>query len=244
VDFEKQKDATVQKMGFDRKLQLLTKAWFTRASKFDYSYHFNWLGRPIIQFPQDIMAMQEIIWDAGPDLIIETGIARGGSVIFYASMLELLGGDRQVIGIDIDIREHNRIAIENHAMYKRITMLEGSSVDPKIVSQVYQLASGRNRVLVLLDSNHTHDHVLKELELYSPLVKKGSYIVVFDTIIEIMPKDFFGNRPFNKGNNPMTAVKEFFKRNDRFVIDKNISDKLLVTVAPGGYLKCTKNCTR
>lgn len=206
-----------------------------------YSYNFTWMGRPIIQFPQDMIATQEIIWHVKPDLIIETGIAHGGSLIFYASILELIGGEGEVLGIDIDIREHNKVEIEKHPMYKRITMIEGSSIDEKIAEQVYGFAKGGKRVMVFLDSMHTHDHVLRELELYSPLVTKGSYLVVFDTIIEDMPEDFFPHRPWGKGNNPKTAVEEFLKANDRFVIDKEIENKSLITVAPDGYLKCIKN---
>ncbi len=205
-----------------------------------YSYNFFWLGRPIIQFPQDIIAAQEIIWEVKPDLIIETGIAHGGSLIFYASILELLEGDGRVLGIDIDIREHNRVEIEKHPMFKRIDMLEGSSIDEKIAKQVYDFAKDKKKILVVLDSMHIHDHVLKELKLYSPLVTKGSYLVVFDTIIEDMPEDFFPDRPWGKGNNPKTAVWEFLKANNRFEIDKEIENKLLITVAPDGYLKCVK----
>lgn len=183
--------------------------------------------------------MQEIIWQVKPDLIIETGIAHGGSP-FYASMLELLGGDWQVLGINIDIREHNRKAIEAHPMFRRISMIEGSSIDEEIAKQVYDFAKDRTQILVLLDSMHTHDHVLKELQLYSPLVTKDSYLVVFDTIIEDMPKDFFPDRPWGKGNNPKTAVWEFLKTNDHFEIDKEMENKLLITVAPDGYLKCIK----
>ena len=203
-----------------------------------YSYNFTWLGRPIIQYPQDIIATQEIIWQVKPDLIIETGIAHGGSLIFHASMLELLGGDGQVLGIDIDIREHNRVEIEKHPMYKRINMIQGSSIDEDIAKQVHDFAKDKKRILVLLDSMHTHDHVLKELQLYSPLVTKGSYLVVFDTIIEDLPDDFFDDRPWDKGNNPKTAVWEFLKTNDRFEIDKEMENKLLITIAPDGYLKC------
>jgi cephalosporin hydroxylase len=182
--------------------------------------------------------MQEILWQVKPDLIIETGIAHGGSLIFYASILELIGGDSQVLGIDIDIREHNRIEIEKHLMFKRITMIEGSSIDEGIARQVYQFAKDKKRVLLALDSNHTHDHVLGELQLYSHLVTKGSYVVVFDTIVEDMPPGSYPDRPWDKGNNPKTAVREFLKNNDRFVIDKDIENKLLLTVAPEGYLKC------
>ncbi len=202
-----------------------------------YSYNFSWMGRPIIQFPQDMIAMQEIIWQVKPDLIIETGIAHGGSLIFSASMLELLGNEGQVLGIDIDIREHNRKEIEKHSMFKRIKMLEGSSIDENIVRQVHEFAEGKKSILVCLDSMHTHDHVLKELQLYSQLVTKGSYLVVFDTIIEDLPDDCFSDRPWSKGNNPKTAVWEYLKTHTEFEIDKQIENKLLITVAPDGYLK-------
>lgn len=221
-------------------LQELTNQWFVQSCKYKYSYNFSWMGRPIIQFPQDIMAMQEIIWQVKPDLIVETGIAHGGSLIFYASMLELIG-EGQVLGIDVDIRQHNRVEIEQHPMFKRIIMIEGSSIDEAIAKQVYDLAKGKNRILLVLDSNHTHDHVLKELELYSPLVTKDSYLVVFDTVVEDMPEDFFPDRPWGKGNNPKTAVWEFLKTNKRFKVDKDIEAKLLITVAPDGYLKCLED---
>jgi cephalosporin hydroxylase len=239
--FEERNREYIKQMATDASLRNLTKEWFARSSKYEYSYHFTWLGRPIIQFPQDIIAMQEIIWKVRPDLIIETGIALGGSLIFYASMLELLDGNGEVLGIDIDIREHNRVEIEKHPMFKRITMIQGSSVDKSVVQEVYEFAKGKNRILVVLDSLHTQEHVLKELQLYSPLVTKGSYLVVFDTIIEDMPEDFCSDRPWSWGNNPKTAVWEFLKTTDRFEIDKQIENKLLITVAPGGYLKCIKD---
>ena len=205
-----------------------------------YSYNFSWLGRPIVQYPQDMIAMQEIIWHIKPDLIIETGIAHGGSLILSASMLELIGGNGQVLGIDIDIREHNRVEIEKHPMFKRISMIEGSSIATEVIEKVKTYVYGRETVMVLLDSNHTHDHVLDELKLYSPFVSKGSYLVVFDTIIEDMPNELFNERPWGKGNNPKTAVHEFLKTHKEFEIDKDIENKLLITVAPGGYLKCVK----
>lgn len=226
--------------GKNDQLMNVARTFMRESTLPKYSYNFTWLGRPIIQFPQDMIAMQEIIWQVKPDLIIETGIAHGGSLIFYASMLELLGNNGQVLGVDIDIREHNRVEIEKHPMYKRIDMIEGSSIDEKIAEKVYDFAKGRKRVMVFLDSMHTHDHVLRELQLYSPLVTKDSYLVVFDTIIEDMPDDFFPDRPWGKGNNPKTAVWEFMKTNTRFVIDKDIENKLLITVAPNGYLKCVK----
>jgi cephalosporin hydroxylase len=214
----------------------LSLTWILRAFQQKYMYNFSWCNRPIIQLPQDILAMQEIIWRVKPDIIIETGIAHGGSLIFYASMLELLGGRGQIIGIDIDIRKHNRDEIEKHPMFKRITMIEGSSTEKEIVEDVRRIAEGK-KVLVCLDSNHTHEHVLRELELYTPLVSIGSYCVVFDTIIEDMPAGSFPDRPWDRGNNSKTAVHEFLKSNDNFKIDRDIENKLLITAAPDGYLK-------
>ena len=207
-----------------------------------YSYNFSWLGRPIIQYPQDLVAMQEIIWSVQPDLIIETGIAHGGSLIFSASMLELnaaCGGPQnaEVLGIDIDIRAHNREAIEAHPMFKRIAMIQGSSIAPEIVEQVKAKAVGKQRILVCLDSNHTHDHVLAELEAYAQLTSVGSYCVVFDTVVEDTADCCPSDRPWGKGNNPKTAVWEYLKAHPEFEIDKNIDYKLLISVAPDGYLK-------
>lgn len=205
------------------------------SNKALYSYNFSWMGRPIIQYPQDMIAMQELIWEIKPDLIIETGIAHGGSLIYYASILELIGKG-EILGIDIDIREHNKKAIESHPMYKRIRMIQGSSIDPQIISQVKEKAKDKQTVMVSLDSNHTHDHVLEELKLYSSFVTKNSYLVVFDTIIEDMPQAMY-DRPWDKGNNPKTAVWEFLKSNKDFEIDRSIDNKLLISVAPEGYLK-------
>ena len=182
--------------------------------------------------------MQEIIWGTRPDVIVETGIAHGGSLILYASLLQLIGGDGKVIGVDIDIRAHNRKEIEGHPMFDRISLIEGSSTDAGIVQQVRDLIDDDRRVMVVLDSNHTHEHVLEELRLYAPLVTKGCYLVVFDTVVEDLPDDFFPDRPWSQGDNPKTAVWEFLRTNDRFVIDKAIEQKLLVTVAPDGFLKC------
>lgn len=240
VSFEDECRGNAAKMGALEHIRTTTLDWICKTARFKYSYNFRWLGRPIIQFPQDIIAMQEIIWETKPDLIIETGIAHGGSMIFYASMLELIGGEGYVLGIDIDIRKHNRMKIEKSPMFRRIKMIQGSSIDENIIKRVYDFAKGKKRVLVALDSNHTHDHVLKELTSYSPLVTKKSYLVVFDTIIEDMPEGFFPDRAWSKGNNPKTAVAEFLKYNGRFIIDEEIVNKLLITVAPGGYLKCIR----
>ena len=228
-------------------------ATFTQTSiASQYSYNFSWQGRPIIQYPQDMAAMQELIWEIKPDLIIETGIAHGGSLIFSASMLALLDmcdaiesgksinpkvSNRKVLGIDIDIRAHNRAAIEAHPMASRIQMIQGSSIAADIIAQVHAVAAKYASVLVCLDSNHTHDHVLAELNAYAPLTSTGSYCVVFDTVVEDLPKEMFPDRPWGPGNNPKTAVWEYLTTHPEFQIDKSIQDKLLITVAPDGYLK-------
>jgi cephalosporin hydroxylase len=217
-----------------------------------YSYNFSALGRPIIQYPQDMVAVEELIWNIRPDLIIETGIAHGGSLVLSASMLALLdisdaikegkmldpsNSKRKVLGVDIDIRQHNREAIEAHPMSSRIQMIQGSSIAPEIFEQVRAIAGEYDRVMVCLDSNHTHDHVLAELELYAPLTSAGSYCIVFDTIVEDLPAEMFDDRPWGPGNNPKTAVWEYLKNHPEFEIDTMIHDKLLITVAPDGYLK-------
>jgi cephalosporin hydroxylase len=202
-----------------------------------------------------MIAMQELIWKVKPDLIIETGIAHGGSLIMNASMLAMLDmcdaieseesfnpkySKRKVLGIDIDIRKHNREIIENHPMFSRIKMIEGSSISPQIIKQVEKEAKNYKKIFVCLDSNHTHKHVLLELNAYAPLVSIGSYCVVFDTIVENMPQDTYPNRPWGPGNNPKTAVYEYLKTTTKFEIDKNFQNKLLITVAPDGYLKRIK----
>lgn len=225
------------RMAADDDLQAVAHQVFLRSCEYRYSYNFTWMGLPIIQYPQDMVAMQEIIWAVRPDLIIETGIAHGGSLVYYASLLDLIGDDGLVVGVDIDIRAHNRQAIEAHPMFKRLHMIQGSSIDHDIVAQVAELAKGRRRVLVTLDSNHTHDHVRKELALYAPFVTKGSYLVVFDTVVEDMPAEMFPDRPWGPGNNPKTAVWDFLRANESFRIDREIEGKLLLTVAPDGYLR-------
>ena len=239
--FQQERQEDIKKQGMDRDLKGLSNVWARETAPYKYTYNFSWLGRPIIQFPQDMIAMQEIIWSVKPQLIIETGIAHGGSLIFYASMLELLGRNGVVLGIDIDIREHNRVEIEKHPMAKHIKMIQGSSIDKDIVEQTYIFAKGKSPVLVVLDSMHTHAHVSEELQAYSSLVTRGSYLVVFDTLVEDMPDNYFQDRPWGKGDNPKTAVWEFLKSNDRFEVDKAIENKLLITVAPDGYLKCIKD---
>jgi cephalosporin hydroxylase len=236
----------------DTDLQALSRIWVREIAPHKWAYNFSWLGRPAIQFPNDAWALQELIWKVRPDLIIETGIAHGGSLIYSASMLALLdmcdasvagcmldpqSPARMVLGIDIDIRPHNRLAIESHPLASRIKMIQGSSIDPKVVSEARGFANGFKRIMVCLDSNHTHEHVLAELEAFAPLVSPESYCVVFDTLIEDMPSSMFPDRPWGPGNSPKTAVFEFLRRHPEFEIQREIHQKLLITVAPEGYLK-------
>lgn len=241
MNFDQEVQQRIAAIGEDEALKARAAEFMQASLAPKYSYNFSWLGRPIIQYPQDMVAMQEIIWQVQPDLIIETGIAHGGSLIFSASMLELIasctGNQGEVLGLDIDIRPHNRAAIEAHPLFKRITMLEGSSIADDILAQVYAKAEGKKRVLVCLDSNHTHDHVLAELQAYAPLTSVGSYCVVMDTVVEDVADELSNDRPWGKGNNPKTAVWEYLKTHTEFEIDQSIQNKLLITVAPDGYLK-------
>ena len=230
----------------DDALQEASKEFFNRSHALKYSYNYTWLGRPIIQYPQDIVAVQECIYQVKPDLIIETGIAHGGSLIFSASMLALLdlmeGIDpkdsrRKVIGIDIDIRAHNRKEIENHPLQNKIQLVEGSSIDSEIINRVHDFSKGSKNTMVFLDSNHTEEHVFKELNAYAPLVTKGSYCIVFDTVIANMPEDSFPDRSWGKDNNPMSALFKWLENNPGFEIDKSIDKKLLISVNPCGYVK-------
>ena len=234
--FYEERTARIRSYSQNGKLKAAADQFNRESNRSQYSYNFSWMGRPIIQYPQDMIAMQEIIWELKPDLIIETGIAHGGSLIFYASLLELIGKG-EVLGIDIDIRKHNRNEIESHPMFKRIRMLEGSSLSKEIVEQAAEVAKDKKTVLVSLDSNHTHDHVLQELHLYAPFVTKNSWLVVFDTIVEYMPDNYLPGRPWKKGDNPKTAVDAFLKINPDFEIQQDMDNKLLISVAPGGYLK-------
>ena len=250
--FQKEVQSNIDGLGQDKDLQALSRIWIREIVRHKWAYNFTWLGRPAIQFPNDAWALQELIWQVQPDLIIETGIAHGGSLIFSASMLALLEYSeaqrdgtvldpsrpkRKVLGVDIDIREHNRTEIEAHPMYPRITMIEGSSIASEVVSQVQEFAANHQSILVCLDSNHTHDHVRAELNAYAPLTMPGSYCVVYDTIIEDMPGCMFPDRPWEPGDNPKTAVWEFLESHPEFKVDKAIDDKLLISVAPDGYLK-------
>lgn len=235
-DFENDVRNQIEGLRQDEDVQALSRIWLREITPHKYAYNFSWMGRPIIQFPQDMIAMQEIVWAVRPEVIIETGIAHGGSLVYYASLLELAGGD-EVIGIDIDIRAHNREAILAHPMARRISMIEGSSVDPRTIEEVKARVAGR-RAIVVLDSNHTHEHVLAELRAYAPITCVGGYCVVMDTLVEDMPQRLAASdRPWGRGNNPKTAVAAYLAEDPRFIADTSIDAKLLITVAPGGYLR-------
>lgn len=251
--YKKETIERVQSYPENKPLQKSLKNFLDEVGKANYGFGFLWLGVPIIQMPQDMQSLQEIIWETKPDLIIETGIAWGGSLIHKASILALLEmceviKEGHVLGIDIDIRPHNKKALAEHPMSKKITMLEGSSVDKEIIKKVKELAKGK-RVLLCLDSNHTHEHVLNELKAYAPLVSKGCYCIVSDTNIENWPDDMISDRPWGKGNNPKTAIWEYLdylKNNENyaedgevlnFEIDEHIQNKILITGSPDGYLK-------
>lgn len=256
ISFEQGISERINGNVYNRELRQSADSFMKESILPKYSYNFKWLGRSIIQYPQDMAAMQEIIWQVKPDLIIETGIAHGGSLIMSASMLALLdmaeaiesgvtdidprSSKRKVLGIDIDIRAHNRAAIMAHPMFSRIKMIEGSSIAPEVIAQVYEIVARYKRIIICLDSMHTHDHVLAELNAYAPLTSVGGYCVVFDTIIEDMSDDMFPDRPWGKGNNPKTAVREYLRTHPEFEIDKTIQHKLLITVAPDGYLRRVK----
>jgi cephalosporin hydroxylase len=250
--FSDESRARVEANGKNHELRIAAQRFMRETIRAQYSYNFTWAGRPIIQYPQDIVAFQELVWQVRPDIIVETGIAHGGSLILSASLLAMLDlceaserGElldpktpkRRVIGVDIDIRQHNRDAIEAHPLARRITMLQGSSIDPVIVDQVRTAVGDAKTVLLSLDSNHTHAHVLSELHAYTPMVTKGSYCVVFDTVIEDLSDDMFKDRPWQRGDNAKTAVHAFLKTNSAFEIDKAVENKLMITVAPDGFLK-------
>jgi cephalosporin hydroxylase len=246
LEFKKECTSQIKAQGADAELIAATKEWFALANSHGYSYHFECLGRPLIQYPQDIVQLQELISDTSPDLVVETGIAHGGSLVLSASMLCLLDvmegldprqSPRKVVGVDIDIRPHNRKALDEHPLRFKMELIEGSSIDPDIIKRVRSHADGVERVLVSLDSNHTHEHVLAELNAYADLVSVGSYCIVFDTVVEDLPAESFPDRPWDVGNNPKTAVRQWLKSHPEFAIDNDIDNKLLISVAPDGYLK-------
>jgi cephalosporin hydroxylase len=239
--FTDERIADITAMGADKELREKSLDWMLHADRYKYTYNFSWMGRPIIKFPSDIVIQQELMWQLKPDLVIETGIAHGGSIVFTASMMEMMGIDGHVIGLDIDIRKHNRDLIEAHPMMKRITMIEGSSTEPSIVQRVHDMAQGKKCIMVVLDSLHSHQHVYDELQAYANLVTVGSYCVLPDTFIEFFPKGYYShNRPWDVGDNPYTAMQQFLSECSDFEIDKSLTNKAMITETIDGYLKRVK----
>ena len=237
AEFDASKREWALEMALDMELKASAVDLVIRADVYNWSYQWTWLGLPVIQMPPDILAVQEIIWSTRPQLVIETGVARGGSLVLSATVLEILGEGR-VLGIDVDIRSHNRLALEEHPLSKRIDLIEGSSTDPAVLDEVVRRCHGLTRVMAILDSNHTHDHVLSELRAYAPLVTVGQYLVVADTIVEHIPVQEHRPREWGPGNNPATALAEFLRSESRFEADAALDAKLLLTSTPGGYLRC------
>jgi cephalosporin hydroxylase len=235
--FRAEVERNVDALGRADDARAASARWLRATHDLKYDYNFTWFGRPILQLPQDVMALQEIVFAVRPQLVVETGVAHGGSLVFFASLLELLGEGR-VVGIDVEIREHNRREIEAHALARRIDLVQGSSADDATFEAVRAHAHGCERVLVVLDSDHTEAHVLQELRLYSRLVTPGSYLVVCDTIIEDLGPGACPGRPWGPGNSPKSAVAKFLAEDDRFEVDLRIEHKLLLTNSPGGYLRC------
>lgn len=233
--------AAIARMRADPVFQAAVRTFVEKTFEHGYYRNFTWLGRPIIQYPQDVAALQELIWSYRPTLVIETGVAYGGALILYASILELIGGVGHVLGVEIELREHNRNALAEHPMRKRIEVIEGSSTAPDVIAQVHERARGHERIMVVLDSYHTHEHVLEELTLYSPLLRKGAPLVVYGTSVARLGATAHINRPWNQQRNPKSALDEFLKGNDRFEVDHDVNDKLLLTDAPDGYLVCTRD---
>lgn len=241
AEFENRKRADIAVMASDDDFRSVSRDWFARSVKHRYSYNFRWLGLPIIQYPADIIAMQELVWRIRPKVIVETGVARGGSLVFYASLLELLAGDGTVVGVEVGLSAESRSAIQGHPLARRIRLVDGSSVADETVRQVRSLVAARAPVLVILDSNHTHEHVLAELRQYSSLVSKGSYVVVFDTVVEMLPEELRWSRPWGPGNGPLSAARAFLAENERFEVDESFDQRLLLSVCPEGFLRCIRD---
>jgi cephalosporin hydroxylase len=231
----------IARMNADPEMNGAVRTFMGKTFEHGYYRNFTWLGRPVIQYPQDIVALQELIWEYKPTLVMETGVAHGGALILYASILELIGGRGDVIGVEVEYRAHNREAVEQHALARRIRVIEGSSIDPAVVAEIARVAAAHERVMVVLDSLHTHDHVLAELRAYAPLVREGGPLVVFGTSVAEIDPAIDLKREWDQHRNPRSALDEFMRENDRFEVDGDINDKLLITDAPGGYLRCIRN---
>ena len=239
-EFEADKRIKAEAQARDPALRQKALDLVIESDKYHYGYQWTWLGLPIIQLPQDIVATQEIIWATKPDVIIETGIAWGGSVVLYASILQLIGKG-EVVAIDLNLYDHVSKQIMDYPFSSRIHLYKGSSTDPGVVARVKSHVKAGQSVMVLLDSNHTHEHVLDELRTFGPMVTKGQYVVVSDTVVEDMPAQTHRPRAWGPGNNPQTALRAYLKETDRFEIDQQVNRKLLLTYTPDGYCRCIKD---
>ena len=237
-EFESERIASIQKMNSDKDLLEKSIEWMRSADKYKYSYNFRWMGLPIIKYPNDIVVMQEIFWKTKPDLVIEVGIARGGSVVFSASMQKMMDIENsEVVGIDIQITAETKKFLASHQLSKKITIYEKSSLDDEIAAIIQPHLKNKKSVLVILDSDHTHEHVLKELLIYSRVVTKDSFIILTDTFIEFLPPGYFVNREWDVGNNPYTALMAFLKENSDFIVDEDFSSKALISEAISGFIR-------
>lgn len=238
-DFEASKRENARKQAADPQLTKLTNEFLTVSDRHNYFYQWTWCGLPLIQLPADIVALQELVWTCQPDVVVETGIAWGGSMVFFASIMELVGKGR-VIGVDVVLPDKNREAISRYPFSKRIELVHGSSIDPTVIAGVKAMIKPGEKVMVILDSNHTHEHVLEELRAYAPLVSQGQYLIVSDTIVEDLPPQTHRKRPWGPGNNPKTALRAYMQETDRFEVDQYLNDKILTTCMPDGYVRCIK----
>ncbi|OQA00607.1 MAG: Rhamnosyl O-methyltransferase precursor [Planctomycetes bacterium ADurb.Bin401] len=240
-EFEKLRIDSAAQMAADKKLKADALDVLVRADHHRWIHQTNWMGEPILNLPQDMFAIQDIICRTKPKYIIESGVAWGGSLLFYSTIMEAIDGGK-IIGIDTYIPDDLRERLNSHGkISQRITLINGSSVEQTTVDKVRAIIGDCREVMVVLDSFHTHEHVLNELRLYSPLVGKGFYLVCGDTIVEDIPEQTHRTRPWGRGNNPKTALWQFLKENDRFETDKETDNKLLLTCNPDGYLKCVKD---
>ena len=240
-EFEQLRIKCAEDMSADLELRQEALDVLVEADHYNWVHQTNWFGEPILQLPQDMFALQEIIFNTRPRFIIELGVAWGGSLLFYSTLMQVLGGDF-VIGVDTYIPEDLRERLASFgSISDRIVLINGSSVEEATIDRVKSIIGDSREVMVSLDSNHTHDHVLRELQLYSPFVGKGYYLICGDTIIEDIPEQEHRPRPWGPGNNPRTALDQFLKENDRFEVDRRLENTLLFTCNPGGYLKCCKD---
>ena len=234
IEFQEWRKKLLGSQSNNLEFQAASSDWMQLAVDNKYSHQFDWLGVPIIQMPEDLIIFQEIVYKTRPDLIIETGVARGGSIIFWASIQKLCGITGKVLGVDVDIRQHARSAINDSNFKDEIDLIEGSSIEDKVVDQVKKIISQHKRIMVVLDSNHTHEHVLSELEIYSKFVSKDCFLLVLDTVIDDLKVD--STRPWGPGSSPKSAAKEFMlKTSEDFINEQSYENRALLSVAPNGY---------